>query len=200
MKLYNINIKLFPKAILATVISLMLVVTTSFAGSYQLENGRVSITFPAPVGQLMAVNQDVSGSIDPKTGAVNLNIAVGGFRFITPSMPDYINETTTKRFHEYYLETDKFPNATFKGKIADLKKVNFSKDGTYTVEAKGLITIHGTTQEISRRGTITVKGKQVTLKTDFVLTLNDYRIRVPEVLQNVFFKEVNVGLECRFKQ
>jgi len=48
-----------------------------------------------------------------------------------------------EHFNENYVESDKFPYATFKGKITD--DVDLSKDGTYNVSVSGDFTVHGVT-------------------------------------------------------
>lgn len=170
-----------------------------FAIHYKLDSGSVSIKLPAPMGDIQAVNNMISGLIDEKSGAVEVHVSVEGFQFVTPFMPDYINEETTRRFRSYYLETDQFPDAFFRGKILDMQKVNFNKDGMYPVQAKGVITIHGVAQDISNDAIILVKEGQITLKTSFMVHIKDHQIRVPEVLQNIFFKKANVEVECRLR-
>ena len=39
-----------------------------------------------------------------------------------------------EHFNENYVESDKFPDASFKGKV--IEDVDLSKDGTYEVRAK----------------------------------------------------------------
>lgn len=199
MNILNNNKKTLHKALLAAFISLICLHPYLSSGNYTFEKGTVSIALPAPVGDILAVNKMISGFIEPKTGDMYFSVSVDGFHFITSFMPDHINVETTKRFKEYYLETSQFPNASFKGKITDIEKVNFEKEGTYNVQTKGVITVHGVAQEITRNSTIIVKGQHIILKTSFVLNLNSYKIRVPEVLQNVFFKDANVAVECQLK-
>ena len=49
-----------------------------------------------------------------------------------------------EHFNENYLESDKYPDATFAGKI--IEDVDFTKNNTITVRAKGILTIHGVPQ------------------------------------------------------
>jgi len=50
-----------------------------------------------------------------------------------------------EHFNENYLESDKYPEASFKGKI--IEDIDLDKDGEYEVRAKGELTIHGIMQE-----------------------------------------------------
>lgn len=184
---------------LAVCITCLSSAITTFAGQHDPEEGTVSITLASPVGHLVAENQAVSGAIDALTGAVHIEVAVDGFKFVTPDVPEYINTSTTRRFKAYYLETDKFPDAFFSGKITELHKVNFSKAGNYPVEISGVITMHGVTREMVWQAEIRVADQQVSLKTNFTAALRDFNVRVPEALQDVFFKTVDIGLDCRLK-
>ncbi len=196
---YISNIYMLRPAFWAILLGVLAFGPATLATQYNLSKGTVSFTLPAPIGELLATNSDMKGTLETSSGALNFTIAVGGFRFITAAMPDHINEATTKRFNDYYLETEKFPNASFKGQILDAKKINFSKEGTYNVKIKGAITIHGQQQEIWRDAAIVIKGGNISLKSVFTLSLSDYQVRVPEVVRDVFFKEVTVAVDCQLR-
>ncbi len=40
-----------------------------------------------------------------------------------------------EHFNENYIESDKYPEARFSGKV--IEDIDFSKDGTYIIRAKG---------------------------------------------------------------
>ena len=49
-----------------------------------------------------------------------------------------------EHFNENYVESDKYPDAMFKGKVTNLKSIDFNKDGVYPAEVEGDLTMHGT--------------------------------------------------------
>jgi polyisoprenoid-binding protein YceI len=100
-----------------------------------------------------------------------------------------------EHFNEKYVESEKFPKATFDGKLTNVGAVNFSKDGTYNVTAAGKLTIHGVTQEVSVPGTVEVKGSTVRLKTKFVIELKDYKVQVPSMVADKVSKEATIVLD-----
>jgi len=75
-----------------------------------------------------------------------------------------------------FLDTKKYPKAKLVGKIGDLSKVNFDKEGTYNVEVAGDLTIHGVTKKINEKATINIKSGKISLNSKFKITLNDYKI------------------------
>ncbi len=79
------------------------------------------------------------------------------------------------------MESKKYPDATYIGKIRNLAKINFAKDGTYPVETTGKMTIHGIPQKLSFGGTVQVKGKEIILTSQLLVTPADYDINAPAV-------------------
>ena len=101
-----------------------------------------------------------------------------------------------EHFNENYLESTKFPKATFAGKITNLNEVNFSVDGTYNAIVTGQMTIHGVTKEITTNGALTVAGGNIKLNAGFKLPLVDYRIDIPSLVSDKVAKEVTVLVDA----
>jgi polyisoprenoid-binding protein YceI len=78
------------------------------------------------------------------------------------------------------MESSKFPNAMFKGKIQE--KIDFKKEGTYDVTAKGVLEMHGVKKEKILKGKLTIGKDQLTLLCDFDVKLVDYKIEVPTLV------------------
>ncbi len=75
-----------------------------------------------------------------------------------------------------FLHTKKYPKGKFKGTISNLSAINFSKDGTYEAMVSGDLTIHGVTNKVSEKITLTVKDGAVMGMTEFNITLADYGV------------------------
>jgi polyisoprenoid-binding protein YceI len=85
-----------------------------------------------------------------------------------------------EHFNENYLESSKYPLATFKGKIIDI--VDFSKNGSYDITAKGFLTIHGVTQPKELKGKLTIDNAKINLKSNFEVKVTDFKIEVPTLV------------------
>ena len=103
-------------------------------------------------------------------------------------------------FNEDYMESDKYPKASFKGKINDLSKVNFTKDGVYTVEVSGDLTMHAVTNKITTSGTITVKSGVITAASDFKIKLADYKISIPKIVKDNISEVIDIKISCLYDQ
>ena len=94
-------------------------------------------------------------------------------------------------FNDDYLQSDKFPNATFEGKIANT--IDYSKNGKYDISVDGKLTIHGVTKALKQKGTIEIKNGKITAKSTFSILLSDYGITVP----NDYLKKISNTVELK---
>ena len=63
-----------------------------------------------------------------------------------------------EHFNENYVESDKYPKASFSGSFAG--NLNPGKNGIYPVQIKGNLTLHGVTKPIEVPGRMEVKGNR----------------------------------------
>src|SRR5213078_3753723 len=114
--------------------------------------------------------------LNASTNSLAFIIPISGFKFQKDLMREHFNEK--------YMESDKYPNATYSGKINE--EVDLTKDGSYNVISTGKIAMNGQEKEITVPGTFTVKGGEATLQTNFPLAVNDFKIEIPQLLfQNI---------------
>jgi polyisoprenoid-binding protein YceI len=101
-----------------------------------------------------------------------------------------------EHFNENYMESNKFPKAVFTGKITNLDKINFQKDGTYPVTVKGTMEIHGVKKEMEATGTFKVSGENVLVNADFSVALADYNIEIPSLVKDKISKTAKITVNC----
>jgi polyisoprenoid-binding protein YceI len=145
--------------------------STMFAQSpkFFTRNGVVSFTSDAPIEKIEAVNKQVNCILNTQTSDIAFKIVVKSFDFEKQAMADHFNND--------YLHSDKFPNATFDGKITT--PIDYTKNGKYTVTVEGKLTIHGVTNNVKQTGTIEIKDGKITAKSKFSVKLSDYKVIVP---------------------
>lgn len=138
--------------------------------------------------QVEAVNKSGTLVVDVATGNVQAAVLMTNFLFEKALMQEHFNEN--------YVESSKYPKATFKGKIDDASKVNFSKDGTYEVPVSGSLDLHGVTNEIKTTATFKIQGGKVAANTEFKITLADYKISVPSVVSDKLAAQAQISFEA----
>ncbi|MFC1732385.1 YceI family protein [candidate division KSB1 bacterium] len=148
------------------------------AQKYITKNGKISFFSKTPVENIEAHNQQVNSALDISSGDLVFKVLIKSFEFEKALMQEHFNEN--------YLESDKFPNATFIGKVFNIGDIDFSKDGTYDAKIEGNLTIHGVTKKVRETGTFTVKDGKIKGMSKFVIFLKDYEIKVPSaVVKNI---------------
>jgi len=121
------------------------------------------------VEDIEANNYKSSSTLDKGTGNFIFVVPMQSFQFEIALMQKHFN---SKKF----LDTKTYSKAKFVGKITNLSKVNFAKDGSYIANVKGKMTLHGVTKDITESGKVIVKDGNVSINTTFNLTLADYNI------------------------
>ena len=99
-----------------------------------------------------------------------------------------------KHFNEIYLESDKYPRATFKGKIPNLEVDKISSEGTI-LKMNGIMKIHGVSKTISVNGIFKKSKKQLQLVANFVIDTDDFEIKIPSMILPKVSKKVKTQLE-----
>ena len=176
------------------ILSLLTVVTFAFAQKKKVTtSATVSFDASTPKDALpKAENKTVVASIETKTGEVAFEALVKSFSFSNPMMQDHFNGAQ-------WMDSEKNPKASFKGKIANLTTVNFAKDGTYKVEVMGDLTLNGVTKPVTATASIVVKGKVVSSTSNFAVKLADYGVNGPAIAAGKVAEEAKIVVSASFK-
>ncbi len=152
--------------------------------TFGTRNGQ--IVFQSPTDEdVKAINNEVSSRLQDN-GALNFSLLIKGFKFKMAEMQDH--------FNTQYLQSTQFPRADFKGNITNISSVNFAKDGSYPIQVKGDLTLHGVTQKVSASGTLVIaKGKPLA-KANFPLVIKDFGVNAPDVTE-----KVTISINCQYQ-
>jgi hypothetical protein len=151
---------------------------------YKLASTSVRFFSSTPVEDIEAENKASLGVLDTKTGNFSVRVPITEFKFKSTLMEDHFNEN--------YMESEKYPNATFKGVIKDA--LNLGKDGVYKVTAEGDFETHGVVQKRQIPITITVAKGVITYASEFKVKLEDHQIKIPTVVFAKIAEVIDVKL------
>lgn len=98
-----------------------------------------------------------------------------------------------EHFNENYIETEKYPKCTFKGKINE--PVDYTKEGETKVTVTGMMDLHGVSREVTMDGTIKKVGDNLHLYSKFPIRVEDYKIKVP----SMYVKNIAETVDVTFK-
>jgi polyisoprenoid-binding protein YceI len=154
---------------------------------YSCTNGEVFFRSEAKLELIDAKSQKLEAIVDFQKKTFEFLIPINSFK-------GFNAELQREHFLDRYMESDKFPVATFTGKI--IEDVDISKPREITVRAKGKLTIHGVEQERIIKSKITIQGDVVTVYSVFSVPLKDHKIKVPRVVQEKIANEVLVQVKA----
>ncbi|HET6244758.1 MAG: YceI family protein [Bacteroidetes bacterium] len=170
------------KLILAFVFS-FLFITNNTNPIYSSKEGSVKFVSNAPLEIIKAESNKLVSVIDAQKRTFAFTIPVKSFLgFNSPLQKEHFNEN--------YMESDKFPIITFKGKI--IEEIDFSVSGTHNLRAKGIISIHGIEKEKIINSKISIKNDQIELQSQFDVLLVDHNIRIPKVVNQKIAEIISI--------
>lgn len=175
------------RSLLIAVSTLALTVGTN-AQKYAAEKTMISFYSHATIEDITAKNEKVASIFNASTGEIVFSIPVSEFQFAKSLMQEHFNEK--------YMESDKFPKATFQGIIAGFDP---TAKGAQQLKAKGKLTIHGVTKEVEIPGTLEKAGDKISLKSKFIIKLEDYNITRPQIMWTKIADQVEVTADLTYK-
>jgi len=163
-----------------------ILIFSSFALEAQrfiVDKGEISFASNASLEMIKATSDKVSGLIDPVNNQFAFLVSIGSFR-------GFNSELQRQHFNENYMESEKYPKATFSGKI--IEQIDFTRDSTYEVRAKGDLDIHGQKQSRIIKSKLTIKNGQLMIESDFIVPLTDHIIAIPKIVSQKIATEIEV--------
>lgn len=155
-----------------TILSLVIATISMISFAQKKTSTSATIAFDAStaIDDLpKAENKTAIAAIDPAKNTIQFEASIKNFAFSNPKIQEHFNAKN-------WLNSDEFPKATFNGVITNPSAVNFKKDGSYTVNVEGDLTIKGKTQKVKTPATIVVTGKTVKANAGFNIKLADYGV------------------------
>ncbi|WP_347174697.1 YceI family protein [Polaribacter uvawellassae] len=152
-----------------------------------------SITFESSVPsfeEVKSTNNKVT-AILKSDGTIASLALTKGFRFKIALMEEHFNEN--------YIESSKFPKASFSGKIIDFNMSNLTS--TYKIfKIKGTLLIRGVKKEITIDSKIKFVDNIIHLGANFSVKPEDFNIKIPNIVRKKIAKKVDVSFHFELKK
>lgn len=154
---------------------------------YNTRKGTVHFRSDAPMELIKASSNELRGKLDTEKKIFAFTVKMNTFEgFNSPLQKEHFNEN--------YLESNRYPDAHFSGKI--IEDIDLTKDATYTVRAKGMLFIHGVSQERIIKSEFTVKNGNINIRAAFSVMLSDHNIPIPKVVHEKLASEIKVEIKA----
>jgi hypothetical protein len=156
---------------------------------YLTKTGTISFLSETPLEKIEAHNHQVNCALDIAGGDMVIRVLIKSFQFEKALMQEHFNEN--------YMESTKYPNSLFQGKVTNMAAVDLKKDGVYNVVVEGDLTIKAVTKKVKETGSVEVKGGQLILKSKFTILLADYDVKIPRAVVKNIAEKVEVSVDIK---
>ncbi|RZK27304.1 MAG: YceI family protein [Hymenobacter sp.] len=154
---------------------------------YMTKAGHLSFFSASIMEDIEARNDKIAAVFDMSGGQIAFAVPIREFQFKRTLMQEHFNEN--------YMESDKYPRATFTGQVLNASQVlKQLSSGTQSVEVEGNMTIHGVTRKVVVSGTIQQRDGQLVVFAYFNVAPADYAIDVPMLVREHIAKSVSIRL------
>lgn len=153
------------------ILGLLVLSISGVSQIYVGEKCKISFFSETKMENIDATNTVTKPVFNAKTGDFAIQAQQNAFMFKSAFMQEHYNEN--------YVESEKYPYATFKGKVKET--IDYSKDGIYNVNMEGTLDMHGVALPRTITGTISVKGGSITMESKFDVKVADHKIKVPSL-------------------
>jgi hypothetical protein len=160
-------------------------------GKYITRAGHISFFSASIMEDIEARNDKVAAAFDLSTGQMAFSVPIHEFQFKRTLMQEHFNEN--------YMESEKFPKATFTGQVLNAAQVlRQLPNTTQNVEVEGQLTMHGVTHKVLVNGTLQMRDGQLVAFAYFNIAPADFSIDIPLLVREHIAKSVSVrvNLTC----
>ncbi len=154
-------------------------------------NGHVWFHSSTPIEDIEAHTYQAMSVLDTDKGEMAFAILMMSFQFEKALMQEHFNEK--------YVESEKYPKATFKGRITNWTDVKLDQAGEYPVKVEGTLDLHGEAHPVSSAGKLKVDGNKINGQASFRILLEDYKIKVPSVVRENIAEVIDIVVDVNYE-
>lgn len=173
---------------IALILLVWLGVNQAGQDTYVCKNAKISLFSKAPLEDIDAHSTTGTSVFNTSTGDLAFSVPIRSFQFQKSLMQEHFNEN--------YMESEKYPNASFHGKVQE--KIDVSKDGTYPVTATGTLEVHGVKQSRTIKGNISLNKGTLTMTSEFIVMCKDHNIEIPKLVFQKIAESIQVKVDATY--
>jgi polyisoprenoid-binding protein YceI len=155
---------------------------------YASKNAQISLFSTAPIEDIAAKTSSGNSVYNAATGDLVFSVAINTFKFPKSLMEEHFNSD--------YLESDKYPRATFKGKVQE--HPDLTKNGTYPITVVGELNVHNVKQNRTIQGNLTVNNGVVTMMAEFMVKCADHHIEIPRLVFHNIAESIKMTVNATY--
>lgn len=169
------------------VFNLILLLLISNSQYYECSNGKVIFESRSNLEKIVSTSNELKGVINPESNTFGFSIDLNSFH-------GFNSQLQKNHYQENYVESHKYPKATFTGKI--IEDINYQQEGVYEVRAKGYFEVHGMKlNKIMNAKLTVVNEKLIHISSNFLLNLKEFNIKVPRLVHKKVAENIYVEVD-----
>ena len=163
---------------LLTVALFLLTVSPTLAQKYITRAAEVSFLSDTDAIEVVAAKNDQVGAV--------IDLQMRAFHFKIALMEEHFNEN--------YVESDRFPKATFRGRFVDFPLPNLLTEQELSV--KGVMDMHGVQKEMTFAVVLSWQDGSLQGTSSFDLRCSDFNIEIPKIVSDKISNEIQVTVKA----
>jgi hypothetical protein len=129
-----------------------------------------------------ATNKSTTVLLKTDTGDIAAQLFIAAFNFRVALMQEHFNEN--------YMDSDKFPKATFRGKIKGFSIDTLKKE----YPLLGTLTIRGIKKEIETTARVMITEGSIYITSSFTVKPQNFDIKIPSIVRKKIAESININL------
>jgi hypothetical protein len=176
------------KNVIATIATILVYHAGAYSQLCMTRTGFIGFYSKTSLEDIKAENNQVYSVIDAGKKNLAFSVLLKGFIFKKELMQEHFNEN--------YVESDKYPKASFTGSFTE--DLSLTTNGVYKIKVKGNLTLHNITKVIEVPATVEVNDGKVKGSSEFKLKPEDFNISIPSIVRDKIEGEitVHVKIDC----
>ncbi len=158
---------------------------TANAQLFSTRNGFVGFYSETPFENIVAENNQVYAIMDITKKTIAFSMLMKSFVFQKELMQVHFNED--------YIESDKFPKASFTGSFTET--IDPSKNGNVIVHVSGTMTMHGIAKPFTATASLAINNNTIEGTSNFTINPVDFNIKIPSLVQKKIAQQIDVKIK-----
>jgi hypothetical protein len=155
---------------------------------YTCKNAKINMYSSAPIEDIEANSAAGVSVYNAATGELAFSLPVRSLHFPKSLMEEHFNSD--------YMESDKYPKATFKGKMQE--HPDLTRDGSYPVTVTGELEVHGVTQTRTITGNLKINNGVLTMTSEFMVKCADHHIEIPKIVFHNIAESIRIRVAATY--
>lgn len=153
--------------------------------------GKISFLSDAPLEKIQASSNQLRGLLNPGKKTFAFSVAIGTFE-------GFNSDLQREHFNENYMEAQRFPQATFTGKLLD--DISYSEKKEQKIRVKGQLSVHGISKERILEVVVKPGKNKLDINARFEVPLADHQIEIPRLVYQKIAEIIEVNVQAQLAE